>query len=156
MKEDNCNKITENIWLGNKDAALDYNFLKKNNIKRIINVTPNIPFSNFKNIKYLRIPIETFKYTNTENKFNHIITDCNTFNKYNILVYHFIKEAQLKNYNVLIHCRKGHTRSAIVLLYYLFTTTYNNKNIIIKDIQNKRNNTFKNYTYILNINNNVD
>ena len=90
------------------------------------------------------------------NKFNHIITDCNTFNKYNILVYHFIKEAQFKNYNVLIHCRKGHTRSAIVLLYYLFTTTYNNKNIIIKDIQSKRNNTFKNYTYILNINNNVD
>jgi hypothetical protein len=148
--EDNYNKITNNIWLGNKYAALDSKFIKKNNIKRIINITPNILNYNFPNVKYLRIPIETIKLKNKENKFKHIIINTKSFNKYNIMIYYFIEEGLKNKENILIHCKKGHTRSAISLLYYLINKCKNiTQKQIIKYIQNKRDNTFKNYTYII-------
>lgn len=151
--EDNYNKITNNIWLGNKYAASDNEFIQKNNIKRIINVTSNIENNKYKNIKYFRVPLDTVKIINKKNKFNPIIIDNINFDIYCKICNIFIEEGINNGENILIHCKKGHTRSAIILLNYLM---YKYKNIpekeIIKYIQNNRNNTLKNYTYIVYLN----
>ena len=109
--------ITNNIWLGNKDAAYNKQLLDKYNIKYIINATPDLE-NKFENdgIKYLRIPIHDTELC--EVKVNNKM--------YELLIYSFkfINEAIKNNVGVLVHCKKGHHRSANILLFY-YIYTYN-------------------------------
>jgi protein-tyrosine phosphatase len=131
--EKNANKITHGLWLGNKFAAKDKQFLEDNNIKYIINVSDHIDnyFQNNFNYKYLRVPIN--------NKDSDIII----LKEYLDVILDFINEAIVNNNNILIHCKKGHRRSAIIVAYYLMKK-YNCSFEMAKiKIQSKRNNTLK-------------
>jgi hypothetical protein len=122
MCDNDADKIVTNkgnsLWLGNAKAALDYDFLKENNISIIVNCTPDIPFvyqntdnNEYMNFETIRIPMND---TSSESD-NNIL-------KNNLK--HVIKFISLKFFhekkNVLIHCRAGVSRSASVMLAFLF------------------------------------
>lgn len=109
--EPNATRITNNIWLGNYKSGYDYNFLKNNNIKYVINVTPDYN-KKFKEINYIDIPIK--------NKIEY----SDILKSYIQPSFLFIDNAVNNNYNVLIYCKRGHKRSATILVYYL-TKKYN-------------------------------
>ena len=98
-------KITNNIFLGNINCASNIDFLLSNNISHILNVTSNIP-NYFNQFEYLNIPINT---NNLDNNLDHF------FNKSNS----FLSDIINNNKKVLIHCKYGHTRSALFLTIFL-------------------------------------
>lgn len=108
--ENDMDEIVKHIWLGNYQAAYNKEELDKHNIKYIINITDTIECP-FNDKLYLYIPIRD-KYS------------CNFTTKHFIIknylrAFDFINEALKNNYSVLIHCKKGHHRSANLLLFYL-------------------------------------
>ena len=108
--ENNMDKITPHIWLGNYKAAYDKKELDKYNINYIINITDKIE-SPFNDKNYLIIPIRD-KYSCDNKSKNYIM--------YQILKsFDFINTAINNNSNILIHCKKGHHRSANLILFYL-------------------------------------
>ena len=129
--ENNVNLILTdngtNLWIGNYKAALDYHFLKDNNISVVINCTREIPF--IYNITDKPIKLETVRIpvfdTSSDNdnkimkdKLDSVIPFMNT---------KFFKEHK----NILVHCAAGKSRSASVVAAFIYNYVKNNytKNI---------------------------
>jgi len=102
--------IIPNLWLGNHKAALDENFIKSSNIKYIVNVTDgiNCPFSF---VTYYHIPIKDKRMCSGESK--------SAMFEYIDSAIEFIRKGLQENVGVLVHCRKGHHRSANIVLIFL-------------------------------------
>jgi len=94
--------IVDNIFLGNAFNAADYKWLKDNNIKEIVNVTPSI--SNY-------FP-DDFVYHNVD------VIDLNdaSLKGFYQQFYDIIENAKC---NIFVHCFAGKSRSAALVLYYL-------------------------------------
>lgn len=110
QKENDVDEIIPNLWLGNKTAANDAEFMKRANIKYVVNITDGIhcPFTN---ITYYHIPIKDKKmcgHDSMKAMINYIDTAMN-----------FILHGLQENVGVLVHCRKGHHRSANIVLVFL-------------------------------------
>lgn len=131
--EQNVNQIIKGLWLGNKIIAKDKQFFEKNSISHVINVSDHINnfFENNPNIWYLRIPIN--------NKESDIIVLKSYLNK----IFNFINEAIINNKNVLVHCKKGHRSSAMIVAYYLMKKYKCSFEMAKIKIQSKRINTLK-------------
>jgi protein-tyrosine phosphatase len=120
--------ITDNgntIWLGNYHSALDFNFLKNNNINVVINCTKEIPFiyelSDIPlHLETVRIPLyDTPNVEDNKMLYNHLKKTIEFLNL------KFFKEHK----NILIHCAAGKSRSASVLAAFLFYNIINRDNI---------------------------
>lgn len=108
--ENDMDEIIPGIWLGNYCAAYNKEELDSHNIKYIINITDTIECP-FDDKYYLYIPIRD-KYS------------CNIATKHFIIKnylrsFKFIESALSNNCSVLVHCKKGHHRSANLILFYL-------------------------------------
>lgn len=108
----NCDKIFDNLFLGNIDCARNLDFIKKNNIKYIFNISNGIPnyFEYNKDIKY----------------FNLFVADSLLENDINIMykkLHEFVilldKFIDFNDGNILVHCYAGRQRSAILIAAYL-------------------------------------
>lgn len=132
------NRITEYIWLGNFKSAINNTFLVNNNIKSIVNVTPNV-YGYYNEIEYHQIPLKDIQACE-KNIFNYIIDGADILNN-NIK----------KKYNTLVHCKKGHHRSAAIIAYYLIK--YHNFTLesAIIYIKSRRPEAFRRVTCILKI-----
>lgn len=109
MKEHDVDQIIPNLWLGNYIAALNKTFLDNHNIKYILNVTPDIscPFSDK---IYMRISIhDKSSYVCYNEDMQNVIDNS----------LKFILNALQQNVGVLVHCRKGHHRSAGIVMAFL-------------------------------------
>ena len=108
--ENDVDLIIPNLWLGNKKAALDEQFIHSANIKYIVNVTDGIdcPFSY---ITYYHIPIKDKKMCHSKSR--------DAMFQYVTSAMEFIQQGLKENIGVLVHCRKGHHRSANLVLIYL-------------------------------------
>jgi hypothetical protein len=128
--EDNANMIINGIWLGNYNAANDFNFIINNKIKYIINAC-DIISNNFSSVKYLSFPMSDNDICQ-KNFFKMIIKAAAIINK-----------AISENYSVLIHCKRGHHRSASIVTYYLMM--YHNLSLLnaVKLIKNIRPTAFR-------------
>lgn len=128
--EDNATEIMTNLWLGNKIAAQDFNFITKYNIKFIINVTYEI-FNKYDFVDYFNFPLEN----DLEHKkyFIKIMEDCLNIINYSIT----------NNIPVLVHCKRGHHRSACVVAYFLINYMGWDINQSINFIKNLRPTTFR-------------
>lgn len=105
-----CNKIIDGLYLGNKESACDINLLKQHNIKHIIQVMPTEDLDTqkrFNNIIYKSYPIKT-EYICNENINNYFNSSCN-----------HILQSMKSGENVLVHCKRGHHRSAIFIIAFL-------------------------------------
>lgn len=137
--EPDCTYILDNLWLGNFKSAFDYNFLTKNKIKKVINVTFDIP-NVFKDseIQYIQFEISE-KHPCNKNLAYILNTGADT-----------IHTELNKNNNVLVHCKRGHHRSASIIAFYLIK--YHNMSVYdaIYYIKKYRPNSFRRMTCMVN------
>jgi protein-tyrosine phosphatase len=108
------NNITENIFLGNYQAAKDKQFFKDKKIKAVLNCTKStdIPnhFTHMKDIEYMRIPVDdSLKEKDFELMYEYMPS----------IVEFIHKHANIAKNNILIHCWAGRQRSAIAVAAYL-------------------------------------
>lgn len=110
LHENDADLMIPNLWIGNKNAAHDEFFIRAHNIKYIVNITDGIN-SPFNFITYYHIPIKDKKMC------TEVSRKPMTFYIDNALK--FIDNGISENVGVLVHCRKGHHRSAGIVLLYL-------------------------------------
>jgi len=105
--ETDASLIFPHIWLGNHKAATDYNFVTDKKIAHIINVTEDVgnhfPFIAYTN--FSTTDIKACANTDIINILNHCAE--------------MIHATIMTNDSILIHCKRGHHRSASVVAYYL-------------------------------------
>ena len=123
---DNVNEIQKNLWVGNYKSSFDTNFIKNNNIKLIINLSKDIPFSNIHGIQYFRVPIHDNLSIESDNGMIHYFPKC----------YHLINSYLNNNEGVLIHCWAGMQRSATLCALYIMKH-YNKSFNVVKHIVKK-------------------
>lgn len=105
----NQDEIIKNLWVGNYISAVDEDFLNKNNIKLIINLSKTIDFTTLPDIYKYRIAInDNLSEESNLGMINHFEYSYN-------LIDNFLKSSQ----GVLIHCRAGSQRSATLAALYL-------------------------------------
>ena len=121
--EKDVNEIIPNLWLGNCKAAYDKGFLFKYNIKNIITIMDNFDEQfRFSHITYLIIPLSD-KNICSKNVFN-IFESTNEF----------IDNSLKCNNPILVHCKRGHHRSASIIAAYLIKYLNINYNVAINYI----------------------
>ena len=108
----NANMIQKGLWLGNIKSAYSVAFLRKHNIKLVINCTDHIPTPDFykrMKIRTIRLPLNNHNI-NINNKIMYYYLSAVEYEIYNALQH---------NKNVLVHCFEGKHRSAAVVEYFL-------------------------------------
>lgn len=110
-------EIISRVWLGNKWASQDSDFLQKNNIKVIVNCTKDIPFceeyGKNKNVSFYRIPIDDPGSEAPWDE-NHEIL----YEKLPLITQKLYQHA-LQHAPILVHCHAGIQRSASVVVALL-------------------------------------
>jgi len=115
-----ADEIIPGLWLGNYKPALDLDFIKQNNITVIINCTADIPFYNemFDPKLLKQLPkIETFRISVYDSLLEKDIILMEEYLKY-VLPFMLKKYINEKK-KILIHCKAGAQRSAIVVAAFL-------------------------------------
>lgn len=137
--EKDVSEIYPGLWLGNYKSATSYEFIKKHDIKCIVNVTKDIP-NNFDDIDYLHIPINDKDICSKSIDRILKLYDIST---------EFINSCLQKKYNILVHCKRGHHRSACIIVAYLIR--YQNADLIdaINYIKSIRNYALVRYTCMM-------
>lgn len=125
----NVHEIIPGIFLGNKEAAHDISFLKRNRIHLIVNCTKDIPFQDtFATIENYRVPID--------DKLD--IEDSKTLLFLIPMILQKILAAHYNRSNVLVHCFAGMQRSATVIACLLMFMHRMSKDEAIQYIQSIR------------------
>lgn len=130
-------EIIPNLWLGDYRAAKDNKFFKDNRIKYVINVTPNI-INIIQGIKILRIPI------------NNIEDHVAFLKPYIPWICLYIHGVLQSDNSVLVHCKRGHRRSATIIVAYLMSIGWSLCKSI-KHVKKLRPNAFRCGTYIVKV-----
>jgi hypothetical protein len=109
---ENANLIIPRLWLGNKAASLDAEFLKKNSITVVFNCTKDLAFHN-SILKRYRVPVDD----------NLQAEEINNMYRWSPeIVSKLIREYRL-GHTILVHCFAGMQRSAAVVAMFLIATT---------------------------------
>lgn len=115
--ECDVNEVIPNLWLGNYKSACDKKFLDNYKIKNIVTIMDN--FDNkykYSNITYFTVPIKDKFVCNVD---MNIVFD---------IISNFIKRCMNKGEAILVHCLRGHHRSASLVVAYLIK--YNNADYV--------------------------
>jgi len=108
--ENDVDEIIPKLYLGNEKASYDLNFLKQYNIKYVIRMMPEYDkIREYPGIVYFHIPIRDSK--TCPNNVNYT----QMFQQLTQLLDYLLKQPG----NTLIHCKRGHHRSASVVAAYL-------------------------------------
>ena len=112
MNGNSADLIIPGIWLGNRNASQDINFLKQNNITAVFNCTKDIPFPPLP-LRFYRVPVD-------DNLQEDEIRNMELWSSE--IVVKLMKEYNAGN-NVLVHCAAGMQRSAAVMAMTLIALT---------------------------------
>ena len=105
--------ILPGLWLGNKYTAKDIDFVTNNKIKYIINITDDIN-NEFDFISYTNFKIRDIMACENSRKETEIDT-LGILRRGSKI----INTALGNNMSVLVHCKRGHHRSASIIAFYL-------------------------------------
>jgi protein-tyrosine phosphatase len=106
---DKQNKILDNLYIGNYQSPTNIEFLKKQNIKLIINCTKTYNYPIDENILMIRLNITDFNSPE-----NNVIIASNIDK-----ILEFMNLYLGSNEGILVHCHMGQQRSAMVITCYL-------------------------------------
>jgi len=125
--EYDVNEIIPNLWLGNYKSAYSKKFINMYNIKHILTIMDNFDMTQKINgINHVIIPLRDIQLC----KFDLI----DLFNKTGDFINNGIKNGN----GVLVHCKKGHHRSAAIVVGYLIKYREMNYDEGIEYINNLR------------------
>lgn len=117
--------IIDNIYLGSAFNAASFYKLKELDIDLIINVTSEISQYYPDHFKYKKYNL----YDNNKDTIDKYLEDAfNEIENYN--------KKNKENKNILIHCFMGASRSASILIYYILKKYRNDKNKIMRNLEN--------------------
>lgn len=125
------NKVGNQLFLGNYQAAKNSSFFEKKNITAVLNCTKDLPnyFRNDKKMEYMRIPVDDSLKK----------VDIDKMVKFFPVAVSFIhKMVVLEKRNILVHCFAGRQRSAIIVACYLVVTKGLNPGEACKYVMEKR------------------
>jgi protein-tyrosine phosphatase len=106
MRYEHAHEIVQGIFLGNKEAAHDENFLRRHKIQLIVNCTKDVPFQeHFRTIEHYRVPIDDKLAHEDSAKLLRLLP----------LILERIMKMHYAGKNVLVHCFAGMQRSAAVV-----------------------------------------
>ena len=119
--------ILPGLWLGNREAAADGEWLQANRITTVFNCTKNLPFHDSIQRRY-RVPVD-------DNLQPAEIANMTAWSA----------ETQLKlwrefkaGHHILVHCHAGMQRSAAVVAMFLITTQGMSADQAMATVQQKR------------------
>jgi len=119
--------IVPRLWLGDREAALDVDFLKREGITTVFNCTKDFPFSPHIKRQY-RVPVDdNLRKEELDNMHAwapEIVTK--VLREYNA------------GHTILIHCHAGKQRSAAVLAMTLIAKTRQSADAAMAYIQQRR------------------
>jgi len=124
---DNANLIIPRLWLGNKGASMDPEFLKKNNITVVFNCTKDLPFHS-SIIKRYRVPVDDNLEPVEINNMRVWAPE---------IVYKVLREYRA-GHTILVHCFAGMQRSAAVVAMTLIVLTKKSPDEIMAKIRELR------------------
>lgn len=140
--EPNCNMIINGLWLGSYEAAFDQKFILDNHITTIINVSvdlPNVFSDRTHNVSYHNYKISE------KNDNEPLLFDI--FNSSSLIIANELS----KGNNVLVHCKRGHHRSASIVVFYLMKSHDVQLTTAINFIKTIRPNCFRRFIQMLNV-----
>jgi len=106
--------MSPDVWLGNRDDALNKKFLMKNNITCVVNCTRDLLFRENAGVtQQYRLALDDHP------------DDIDIMTKRLPGIVNKIGTARRNGQNILIHCRQGAQRSCAVTASYLLTEAYN-------------------------------
>jgi dual specificity phosphatase 12 len=127
MESANANLILPGLWLGNRKAAADTEFLTKNNITCVFNCTKDIPFHSVVRRQY-RVPVDD---------------NLQAIEIYNMerwapeIVYKLTAEYKAGN-QILVHCHAGMQRSAAVVAMMMIAVFRKSADDVMTYIRERR------------------
>lgn len=125
LPEADVDELIPRLYLGNYKSSQDGFFLKNNNIKYIICVMPKFDHDKlYKDITYIHIPI---KDNETCLKNLNKLYDYTSDTIAKILL-------QKKDDGILVHCKRGHHRSAAIIAAFFIKYLKLNYNTIVSYI----------------------
>jgi hypothetical protein len=134
---ESVDEIIPGLWLGNEAISQSEAFMKKNNIKLIVNATKNIPSKFLGKIHYVRVPVDDPGILSA--RVESMDEDVKMMKESLSLILYVISRFHKKKCNILIHCHAGAQRSAIIVAaYLLYSGTVDNPQKAINQIIEKR------------------
>lgn len=103
--EPNVSEVTDKLYISDLGSAFNYDELKKIGITHIINVVPGISNVYQDNFTYLYIPVRDVNFENIQQYFEE--------------TNNFITTAIKDGGKVLVHCKRGASRSATLVAAYI-------------------------------------
>ena len=100
-----ASEILPGVWLGTEISANDVDFLNKYKIKNIVRILNTEPSIN--GFSYLHIPMQSSQICKTD------------MSPYFNDAFKFITDSIISKQNILVHCKRGHHRSATLMVAYL-------------------------------------
>lgn len=104
------------LWISNLSALHCEDFLRREKIRYVVSVVKEMPMPYPEGVTHLRISERDISETNLKQHFNSAIK--------------FIHNARSNGESILVHCRKGRSRSATIILAYML---WLNNNTYSKD-----------------------
>ena len=108
----NADEIIPRVWLGNRYAALDEDFLHENKIDAVFNCTKDLPFHDSMTNRF-RVPVDD----------NLEANEINNMTKWSPEIAYKILREYKSGKHILVHCAAGMQRSAAAMTFFLITLT---------------------------------
>ena len=128
----NANEIIPRVWLGNRFAAWDKQWLEEKKVRAIFNCTKDLHFIDGINATRYRVPV----HDNLEP------AEINNMTLWSPEIAYKVLHEYNQGHTILIHCAAGMQRSAAVLTIFLITLTGESAPVLMSHIRRKRPITF--------------